>query len=103
LGVFLLAGGLGGRIGVAIAGGYLVLLSGYCVLNFWVCREAHCVLTGPGFGAFGLLGLIAAAWPGSGLSWYRVNVEGLAFLAVLAVGFGFERVVASSSNRRSGC
>jgi hypothetical protein len=103
LGVFFLAGALGGRVGVAVAGGYLVFFSAYCLLNFWVCREAHCALTGPGFGVIGLLGVVAALWPGSGMSWYRVNVEAFAFLAVLAVGFAFERGVAGSSSRRACC
>jgi hypothetical protein len=102
-GVFFPAGALGGRIGVAIAGGYLVFFSAYCLLNFWVCREAHCALTGPGFGAIGLLGLVGALWPGRSLSWYGVNVEGLAFLAVLTVGFAFERAVAARTGRRPSC
>jgi hypothetical protein len=103
LGVFFLAGALGGRVGAAIAGAYLVFFSAYCLLNFWDCREAHCALTGPGFGAIGLLGLVGALLPGRALSWYGVKVEGLAFLAVLTVGFAFERAVAARSGRQPSC
>ncbi len=103
LGVFGLAGGLGGRVGVAVAGGYALFFGGYCLLNLWACREAHCALTGPGFTAVGVLGIVAAAWPGEGLSWYGVNVESIAFLVVLAVGFAFERALVARTGQPTSC
>jgi hypothetical protein len=90
-------------VGVAVAGGYVAFFGGYCLLNFWACREAHCALTGPGFTAAGFLGMIGAAWPGNALSWYTVRVEAIAFLAVLAGGFVFERALAASAGQRPSC
>ncbi|MGH7667451.1 MAG: hypothetical protein ACREN1_09125 [Candidatus Dormibacteria bacterium] len=83
-----------------MAGGYVAFFGFYCPLNFWACPEAHCAVTGPGFGVVGLLGLVAAGWPGGALSWYRVGPEGVAFLAVLAAGFAFERAVVSRGGQR---
>ena len=103
VGVFALAAAAGGRAGVAIAGGYVALFGGYCLLNFWACREAHCALTGPGFTAVGVLGCVAAAWPGGALDWYREGVVADAFLAVIAVGFAYERTIATRTGQRPPC
>lgn len=94
---------IGGRPGLAVASGYVVLIAGYCLLNFWACREAHCALTGPGFAATGLLGLVAVVFPGMGLSWYRADIVLVVFLAVMAAGYAFERAVAPRSDRRGSC
>jgi hypothetical protein len=102
-GVFALASSLGGRAGVAVAGGYSAFVGGYCLLNFRACREAHCAVTGPGFAAAGLLGLTAAAWPGPVLSWYSVRLEAIAFLAILVGGCIFERTLAGHVGQRSSC
>ena len=73
--VFAAAGAVGGRGGVAVASAYVLFLGTYCLLNFWHCRETHCVVTGAGWTPLALLGFAAALAPGTGLSWYRVNVE----------------------------
>jgi hypothetical protein len=43
---------------------------GWCSLNFWRCRHAHCLITGPGWLAFGVFAL-AKAIVGHSLSWYH--------------------------------
>jgi len=58
----------------------------WCALNFWRCRQAHCLLTGSGWL---LLALLAAAEAGLGHSLIGGD-EQLVFLAILAVGLGFE-------------
>jgi hypothetical protein len=58
----------------------------WCVVNFRRCRQAHCLLTGPGWL---LLALFAAAEAGLGRSLIGGG-EQLMFLAILAIGLGFE-------------
>jgi hypothetical protein len=58
----------------------------WCALNFWRCRQAHCLLTGSGWL---LLALFAAAEAGLGHSLIGGD-EQLVFLAVLAIGLVFE-------------
>src|SRR5215471_11667219 len=58
----------------------------WCALNFWRCRQAHCLLTGSGWL---LLALFAAAEAGVGHSLIGGD-EQLAFLGILAIGFIFE-------------
>jgi len=60
----------------------------WCALNFWRCRQAHCLLTGSGWL---LLALLAAAEAGLGHSLIGGD-EQLVFLAILAGGLGFECV-----------
>jgi hypothetical protein len=98
--VLVSANALSGRSGVALASAYVLLVGAYCLLNFWACREAHCALTGPGFTLVGLLGVAAAIWP-TRLPWYRVGVETVVYLAILAAGFAFERAVAARGTERS--
>lgn len=99
--VFLAAGALGGRGGLALASGYLAFLGSYCLLNFRQCRETHCAITGPGWTLTALLGLTAAAAPSSALSWYGVTGESIAAIAICALGYGLERAVASRNCRRA--
>lgn len=97
--VFLGAGALGGRAGLALAGTYLVFLGSYCVLNFWHCRETHCVVTGPGWTVAGLLGWAGAVLPGGALSWYTVNTASVATIGVLVAGYGLEWAIAANTGR----
>jgi len=60
----------------------------WCVLNFWRSRQAHCLLTGPGWL---LLALFTAAEAGHGSSLIGGD-EQLVFLAVLALGLAFEAI-----------
>ncbi len=61
---------------------------GWCVLNFWRCRQAHCLLTGIGWL---LLALFAAAEAGLGHSVIHGD-EQLVFVGILAVSLAFEGV-----------
>jgi len=92
---------VGGRGGVAIASAWVAVAGSYCLANFWHCRETHCVVTGPGWTLAAVLGFAAALAPGTGLSWYRVNVETLVFVVILAAGYGLEYVVAARTGRRT--
>lgn len=97
--LFVVAGALDRRAGLAVAGTYLLVLGSYCLVNFWQCRETHCVVTGPGWTVAGLLGMAAALIPGAGLSWYTVGAAGAVTFAVLVAGHGLEWVVASRTGR----
>ncbi len=58
----------------------------WCALNFWRCRQAHCLITGVGWL---LLALFAGAEAGHGHSVIGGD-EQLVFLGILAVGVAFE-------------
>jgi hypothetical protein len=98
---FAAAAAVGGRAGVAIASVWVLVAGTYCLANFWHCREAHCAVTGPGWTLAAVLGFAAAVAPGTGLSWYRVNVETLVFVVILCAGYGLEYVVAARTGRRA--
>jgi hypothetical protein len=97
---FTAAAAVGGRSGVAIASAWIAVAGSYCLANFWHCRETHCAVTGPGWTLAAVLGFAAPA-PGTGLAWYRVNVEALVFVVILAAGYGLEYVVAARTGRRA--
>lgn len=92
--VFFVAGGIGslvgGGAGLVVASVWVLFLGTYCVLNFWHCREPHCVVTGWGWTSLAVLGLLVAALPGPVLPWFGVDVVSSAFLAILAAGYGLE-------------
>ena len=96
---FATAGAVGGRGGVAIASVCVAVAGSYCLANFWHCRETHRAVTGPGWTVAAVLGFAAALAPGAGLSWYRLNVETLVFVMILAAGCGLEYVVAARTGR----
>ena len=76
-----------GDAGLFLSGAYFLVYSAYCLANFARCQEAHCIITGLGWGVLGLIAL----WAGvNGLNW--VSPVWLAFLIVLALGYGFEYV-----------
>ena len=97
---FAAAAAVGGRGGVAIASAWVAVAGAYCLANFWHCRETHCAVTGPGWTLTAALGFAAALAPGAALSWYRVNVETLVFVVILAAGYGLQCVVAARTGRR---
>ena len=68
----------------------LAFLAGgsWCALNFWRCRQAHCLITGAGWL---LLALFAAAEAGRGHSLIGGD-EQLVFLGTLAVILIFEAI-----------
>jgi hypothetical protein len=73
----------------------------YCLANFWHWRETHCAVTGPGWTLASVLGFAAALTPGAALAWYRVTVETIVFVVILAAGYGLEYLVAARSGRRA--
>lgn len=58
----------------------------WCALNFWRCRHAHCLITGPGWLAFGLFALVEAGLGHSLINGYEQPV----FMGILALGIIFE-------------
>ena len=98
---FAAAAAVGGRGGVAIASVWVAVAGSYCLANFWHCRETHCAVTGPGWALAAVLGFAAALAPWASLSWYRVSVEAVVFVVILAAGYGLECVVAARTGRRA--
>jgi hypothetical protein len=98
---FAAAAAVGGRGGVAVASAWVAVAGTYCLANFRHCRETHCAVTGPAWTLAAVLGFAAALTPGAGLSWYRVNVETMVFVMILAAGYGLEYVVAARTGRRA--
>ena len=96
---FAIAAAVGGDAGVAIASTWVAIAGTYCLANFWHCRETHCAVTGPGWTLAAVLGFAAALAPG--LSWYRVSVETMLFVVILAAGYGLEYLVAARTGRRA--
>jgi hypothetical protein len=93
VGFFAAGGALGGRAGLALASAWVMALAAYCLVNFWHCREAHCVVTGPGWSVAGLLGFAAVLTPGAGLAWYRPEILSEMFLVVFGLGYALECTV----------
>jgi hypothetical protein len=60
--------------------------SAYCLLNFWRCREAHCIVSGTGWAAFALFEFAEVA---RGHSLIHGD-ESLVFLVILALAIAFE-------------
>lgn len=59
---------------------------GWCSLNYWRCRHAHCFITGPGWLAFGVFALVEAGLGHSLIGGYEQPV----FLGVLGPAVLFE-------------
>jgi len=98
---FAAAAVVGGRGGVAMASAWVAVAGSYCLANFRHCRETHCAVTGPGWTLAAVLGFAAALAPRTGMSWYRVSVETMVFVVILAAGYGLEYVVAARTGRRA--
>ena len=98
---FAAAAAVGGRAGLAVASTWVAIAGTYCLANFWHCRETHCAVTGPGWTLAAVLGFAAALAPGAALGWYRVSVETIAFVVILAAGYGLEYLVAARTGRRA--
>ena len=90
IGVFLLSRQLGAA-GLYISSLYFGIYSAYCVANFARCREAHCIITGLGWGVLAIVALVAAVMQ---LDWFGPIWN--AFLVVFVVGHGFELIWAAS-------
>ncbi|HEX6539152.1 MAG TPA: hypothetical protein VF155_08235 [Candidatus Dormibacteraeota bacterium] len=92
---------LTGRAGLAVASAWVLMSGTYCVLNFWHCRETHCVVTGLGWTPLGLVGLAVAALPATPLSWHEWwELVVAAYLVILTAGFTLQCAVAARTGRR---
>jgi len=72
--------------GLALGATVTLLASTYCLLNFWRCREAHCIVTGIGWAALAVFETAEIALGHSLLH----RDESLAFLIVLVGAVAFE-------------
>lgn len=97
---FVVAGLVGGRPGIVVASAFMGFHGIYCLLNFWHCRETHCVVTGIGWTSLAMLGFAATLVPGEGPSWYGANIASAAYLVILGLGYSLEWVVAVRTGRR---
>lgn len=86
IGLLNLAPHLSLRPSLAVDGLAALVAGGWCSLNFWRCRHAHCLITGPGWIALGAFAFIEA---GLGHSVIGGN-EQVVFLAVLGAALAFE-------------
>ena len=74
------------RASLGVDGLAALVAGGWCSLNFWRCRHAHCLVTGAGWL---VLALFAIVETGIGRSVIHGG-EQIIFLAVLAAGLLFE-------------
>jgi hypothetical protein len=88
--VFLMSAATGGA-GLYLSSLYFVAYSTYCLANFARCREAHCIITGTGWGVLGVVGLVAAVMH---LDWLHPIWN--AFVIVAVAGHGFELLWAAT-------
>ncbi|SRR5712692_2153166 len=89
-GIFLVCTAIGGA-GLYVTGLYFGAYSAYCLANFARCREAHCIITGLGWGVLGIVAFVAAVLQ---LDWLRPIWN--AFVIVAVLGHGFELLWAST-------
>jgi len=74
------------RLDLVAVGLASLAAGGWCAVNFWRCRHAHCVVTGAGW-----LALAGFAFVEAGLGRSLIHGdEALVFLAVLAAGLVVE-------------
>jgi hypothetical protein len=86
LGVFFITRAIG-PAGLYLAALYFGAYSTYCLANFARCREAHCIITGLGWGTLAIVAFAAAVLR---LDWFGPIWN--AFLIVFVVGHGFELI-----------
>jgi hypothetical protein len=83
-----LAPNLSRRGGLALAAVATLAGSAWCLVNFWRCREAHCIVSGLGWAVLGALGVLETGLGHSLIGGYG----GAVFIAVLVVAYMFEFV-----------
>lgn len=71
---------------LAVDGVAALAAGGWCALNFWRCRHAHCLLTASGWLPLALLAFGEAALGRSLIRGYEQPI----FLGILVVGVAFE-------------
>jgi hypothetical protein len=74
------------RAELAVDGVAALTGGGWCTLNFWRCRHAHCLITGTGWIALSLFAFAEAGLGHSLIGGY----EQPAFIAVLGIALAFE-------------
>lgn len=74
------------RLGLGVGALFTFAASAWCVVNFWRCREAHCVVSGYGWAALGVFEVAELALGRSLIG----GAESLVFVAVLVVAVVFE-------------
>jgi hypothetical protein len=76
---------LGMPAGLWLAAVYFLVFGSYCLANFARCREAHCVVTGGGWSALGVVGMWGA------LTGHEIlGALWNAFAVIALLGFAFE-------------
>ena len=70
----------------ALEGAAALAAGGWCALNFWRCRHAHCLVTGVGWLGLSLLAFVEAGFGHSVIGGYEQG----AFVVVLVIGCVFE-------------
>ena len=73
--------------GLLVAAAFFLVAGTYCLANFARCREAHCILTGLGWSALAIAGVVALL--------AERDIRGgvwIAFLGIALAGHGFEAV-----------
>jgi hypothetical protein len=88
--VFLVGRAMGAG-GLYLSALYFGAYSVYCLSNFARCREAHCIVTGVGWGILAVVAFYAAVLQ---LAWFGSVWN--AFLIVFIVGHGFELIWAAT-------
>ena len=86
VGLLNVAGHLSDQPSLVVVGLDGLAAGGWCSLNFWRCRHAHCLITGPGWLAFGVFALVEAVLGHSLIAGYEQPV----FMGILAVAVIFE-------------
>ena len=71
---------------LALEGAAVLAAGGWCALNFWRCRHAHCLVTGVGWLGLSLLAFVEAGLGHSVIDGYERG----AFVVVLVIGCIFE-------------
>jgi hypothetical protein len=71
---------------LALEGAAVLAAGGWCALNFWRCRHAHCLVTGVGWLGLSLLAFVEARLGHSVIGGYERG----AFVVVLVIGCVFE-------------
>jgi hypothetical protein len=74
------------RADLAVDGAAALIGGGWCTLNFWRCRHAHCLITGPGWLALSIFAFGEAGLGRSVIGGY----EQPALVAVLGFALAFE-------------
>jgi len=71
---------------LALEGAAALAAGGWCALNFWRCRHAHCLVTGAGWLGLSQLAFVEAGLEHSVIGGYERGV----FVVVLVIGCVFE-------------